>query len=551
MAWTTPCMGAEPAEAIMACATKHVAALARHLKLPLCLLLCAFMMVYLLSEHVAWLGLPTAEAAASPSYVSFVSIPVLEHVLPMKHLIEELLRRGHRVSFALPEMCRNWVSDLPGLEFISLGTMPSPIPHALTLKSAVGNVGIYSSYLASLQYYASFYKPMYHPLRADYGEDAPTIVVADRYAFAAMDVANNLSLPFIIHNPFLLLDIDDPPSYVPAPFSQYPMATQTVWQRCANGLHRLRFRLGNAAVAASLAKARSEFALPSTPSYGERLVLTNTVFGLEHPRPLSPLHRLVGALTSLSPPSPSPELDSFLRRDRDGCVVLVDFGADVVLSTDMVSLLMTALREVECRTVWKLSPEMHKSFLHDEVTRDLLASSDVFFSVSHSLHVPNTTNVRFLVTSGGFSAVQSALLAGTPILSIPFSAEHAEFTDRIVRAGAGVAIEATKVTAASLHFASDLLLSHDRFALAAERVGGLLTTGGGVDAAVNAIEAVAARGTAGWIPARETQPLLKTYLLDVYAVYGAVLCGVAVVLRTLLSACLSVFARHDPLKKVQ
>ena len=33
-----------------------------------------------------------------------VSIPVLDKVLPLKHLAQELLYRGYRVGFALPEV---------------------------------------------------------------------------------------------------------------------------------------------------------------------------------------------------------------------------------------------------------------------------------------------------------------------------------------------------------------------------------------------------------------------------------------------------------------
>lgn len=37
-------------------------------------------------------------------YIVLVSIPVLDKVLPLKHLAEELLHRGYRVGFALPEV---------------------------------------------------------------------------------------------------------------------------------------------------------------------------------------------------------------------------------------------------------------------------------------------------------------------------------------------------------------------------------------------------------------------------------------------------------------
>lgn len=42
--------------------------------------------------------------AHSDWYIVLVSIPVLDKVLPLKHLAEELLYRGYRVGFALPEV---------------------------------------------------------------------------------------------------------------------------------------------------------------------------------------------------------------------------------------------------------------------------------------------------------------------------------------------------------------------------------------------------------------------------------------------------------------
>jgi hypothetical protein len=37
-------------------------------------------------------------------YIVLVSIPVMDKVLPLKHLADELLHRGYRVGFALPEV---------------------------------------------------------------------------------------------------------------------------------------------------------------------------------------------------------------------------------------------------------------------------------------------------------------------------------------------------------------------------------------------------------------------------------------------------------------
>jgi hypothetical protein len=83
------------------------------------LLLCVMMVVYyFIGQHVvAMFGVPIASATTTTFsststarsneqniYVSLVSIPVMERVLPLKNLAEELLHRGYRVSFALPEV---------------------------------------------------------------------------------------------------------------------------------------------------------------------------------------------------------------------------------------------------------------------------------------------------------------------------------------------------------------------------------------------------------------------------------------------------------------
>ncbi|ETW09972.1 hypothetical protein H310_00388 [Aphanomyces invadans] len=522
------------------------------------MLVLLFVVTYVLGEHIAAIGLPTTVAASfqtsatstSAVYVSMVSIPVMERVLPLKHLAEELLQRGYRVSVAMPEICRSWVSDVPGLEFISLGTM-SVSSHPLTIKTAVGNVGVHSSYLSSLQHYASYHQPMLHPLLEDFTEDPPSIIVVDRYSFAGMDVGASLGIPCVINNPFLLLDIDDPPAYVPAPLSHHPiMDAMTVYQRCMNGYFRLRFRLLNLGLAAHLHDATGSSVASKILSNNVNVVLTNSAFGLEYPRPLTPLHRMVGALRRRAVTPMDADLESWFNispRETDPYyVVYVDFGPDVVLSMEVMTQIITVLRELDLRVVWKLTADMHKAWnTDDDDAAPLLhafESWEVYFS-PRIAHTAVLHHAAFFVTAGGFNHAQEALCAGRPILGIPFSAEQAEFVDRVIRAGAGVSIEATELTVENLRHAAQLLLAHDRFAKAATRLGGLLTSAGGVVEAANIVLAVADRGALALIPARHTQPFVKTYLFDVYAVYGAVLCGVAVILRTLLSALFSVFQR--------
>ncbi|RLN72916.1 hypothetical protein BBJ28_00016467 [Nothophytophthora sp. Chile5] len=195
-----------------------------------------------------WLGRLGADAAAtSPDstgktkdtvitssvsgdlYIVLVSIPVLDKVLPLKHLAEELLSRGCRVGFALPENCRHWVNDLEGLEFISLGHIVGKGRANYVDLSELQTVGVYESYAATLRYYASFQRPMFGALLEDLEDDRPDLVVVDRYTFAGFDACHRLQLPYVVNDPHLLLDIDSPPAYIPAPFSNFTMHVRLLW----------------------------------------------------------------------------------------------------------------------------------------------------------------------------------------------------------------------------------------------------------------------------------------------------------------------------------
>lgn len=187
--------------------------------------------------------------AHSDWYIVLVSIPVLDKVLPLKHLAEELLYRGYRVGFALPEVClllpllyhwytlvliyvpflacvqncRQWVSDIERLEFVSLGNIVGKGRGNYLELEELSTIGVYESYAATLRYYASFQRPMFGALVEHLEDDRPNLVIVDRYTFAGLDAAHALQLPYVVNDPHLLLDMDSPPAYIPAPFSNYSM----------------------------------------------------------------------------------------------------------------------------------------------------------------------------------------------------------------------------------------------------------------------------------------------------------------------------------------
>jgi ceramide galactosyltransferase len=67
---------------------------------------------------------------------------------------------------------------------------------------------------------------MYPALRQALRAAPPDFVVLDRYALAGFDVCHDLVLEYAVNNANLLLDIDEPPAYIPPPYSGYILATE-------------------------------------------------------------------------------------------------------------------------------------------------------------------------------------------------------------------------------------------------------------------------------------------------------------------------------------
>ncbi|POM61600.1 hypothetical protein PHPALM_29362 [Phytophthora palmivora] len=510
-------------------------------------------------------------ATSSDLYIVLVSIPVLDKMLPLKHLAETLLSRGVRVGFALPENCRQWVSDLEGLEFISLGKIVGKGRPTALNPTELENIGVYESYANTLRYYASFQRPMFGALLEDLEDDRPDLVVVDRYTFAGFDVCHRLQLPYVVNDPHLLFDIDSPPAYIPAPFSNFTMHTTSVLERCLNSYYRLRFRLGLVHVYKEINAVRQEHGLEAIDSkhqiHGHELVLVNSVFGLDEARPMTPQFRMVGLLQSqklqlerAEAESGSPGRSRFpatltkwleTPEYQGKPLVFISFQTDVPLTPEFITTIMNALETVDARLLWKITLQEQAAFdLRSRPRDSVLFLGD---GLDDAAVLALTPGIKLLITAGEFQSMQEALVVGVPILGLPHSAEQIEGVNAVVRAGAGLRLDEKSFSESSLRTAVDKMLvnEHEHFRDNAERLGELVKTGGGVERAADEVLAVAEFGARHLLPMRNLQPLYKTYLVDVYLIYGAILCGAAIILRTFVSVVLSIFQPLTPLEVLE
>ena len=268
-------------------------------------------------------------------YISFVSLPLLGHVNPLKAIAEEMIHRGYRASLALPSTESEWTDEVQGLEFISTGPAPVIADELLAGRNMMrAGADVYESVHQAMLVFAEYQRAMYKELLAKYSADRPDLLVIDRFSFAGYDVAHALNLSYVVNNPTLLLDLDEPPGYIPAPYSGFALESQTIWERCLNPYYRLRFRLMMIGAFRTINSIRAENDLPAITNrwqlYGGRLILTNTASGVEYSRPMAPLFQMVGPLLPQKPEALRSSLLAWMESDDTGGssvgTILVNLG---------------------------------------------------------------------------------------------------------------------------------------------------------------------------------------------------------------------------------
>jgi hypothetical protein len=279
-------------------------------------------------------------------HFGIVTLPISHHFEPLLALASSLIKKGHRVTMAVPSSHVAWAKSyqIPtGVELIVTRSTADTMSTAGTgdagdaaklllenaivshedrsyqrndhvqswyaqlvmfefskLSDALSRKGLYDTVGSLMSYYNTFHAPMLGSLLEQYTNDPPDLFVVDRYTFAGISVANSLNVPYVINSPGPLSDIDNPSNHVPAPLSGNSIHRQSILGRCLNLVYRIRYRLIAADTYEEINTIRQNFSIvPITTReemYGTTAVLANTVFGIDDARPMSPLILIVGAL---------------------------------------------------------------------------------------------------------------------------------------------------------------------------------------------------------------------------------------------------------------
>lgn len=386
-----------------------------------------------------------------------ISIPWRGHVKPLRAIGKQILTRNFEVSFVVPEEAHSWFDGDPGINVLSGGacvdvTRPAEFRPA---ELDVGN-GIRALMSTLSSYHSCMYTQVYQTISSM--TNRPGLLIIDRFAIAGIDVAKQLNIPYMINNPHLLLDIDldAHPIDLSASFMYLDKYALTLIERCKNLFLKFRTRLESLSAYEELNRIRlSKFGLPpirtASDLHGKQIILTNTVFGLEVPRPISPRIKMVGPLFVTKPGSADakeklpPKLRKWLDdKWKEGKKVVYTYLCDTInmnaLNAQQVDVLLKGLTlNRDVRVLLSMPVEQRLRLLPEALPANVLWVS----FLPQELVLAHKA-VSVFVTNGSPANIHEGILSGKPLLVIPLWADQWEMGQRVHHSGAGIIIDKEK-----------------------------------------------------------------------------------------------------------
>ncbi|OQR90441.1 hypothetical protein THRCLA_09340 [Thraustotheca clavata] len=480
--------------------------------------------------------------------VMFISLAIRGHATPLLRIAEEMVQRGYNVSFATHDSGKEWVQRT-GAHFVSAGAFPiSADALRIKLQSITRDASTFRGILNMFnEIYVPAAQPMYDALYPVVSNNKPDLVIIDIATIGGHDLVHKLNLPYLVNSPSILFDMGGTPSYVPAwgtGFSIY----MTLWNRCMNLLFPRLLSVALTPPFMQVNKARWELQLAPYRSQhdifkGSR-IMVNTAFGLEYARPLSPLVDMVGpilpleSLDATTATKALPPLISQWMESESAGVIYISFGTlsyidpwQAAAIVDGLAMLHQAKVSHRKQKTDAISAPFHVLWTLPNDQRHVLPPNlpqafriKVLGSGFPHLKVLAQPSVKLVISHCGMVSAQEALMFGKPILCLPFLVDQPDVAARVIDAGAGLMLDKTYFTAEEVRSKAMELITNVSYTRSAKRVGSALKDAGGIDRVLEIVEGTLRFGNNHLKTVDLYLPWHKVVMLDVWAVYAAIVC---------------------------
>jgi len=409
-----------------------------------------------------------------PRRVLVATLPELGHATPVLNIACELARRGNEVRFAScafvePKVAK--VLTASGIDFVPLAADVEPADKPDSESHRLKQIG-------SLTLYIYYNTQMRSSLASAVEDMQPDVILADFMTVCAFEVGDKYRVPVAVNfaDTCLLNGVGSSPSrVVTALFSGIcvPVAAGEPFHR-GPAISRFMWR-----IAACLYS---------------RVCLVNTYWGMQEPDPMPPNvvltgptgQRLAGPVAKIS----NDELNQWVEqmRQEGRRIVYVTFGSMVVLSATQVRCIYDAVADLPGVAVaWSLK-EAAQQHLPERPTHVFVHH---WFPQAEFLMLPD---VHAVITHCGWGGLMEIMLAGKPVVGVPFFGDQS-FNAQLAKArGVGRVVRPRSMTASRLRSAVCKVMEEPSYTACARKMQQSLSSSGGAPAAAAEVEALATHG---------------------------------------------------------
>jgi UDP:flavonoid glycosyltransferase YjiC (YdhE family) len=221
-----------------------------------------------------------------------------------------------------------------------------------------------------------------------------------------------------------------------------------------------------------------EFPPPNVP------ILVNSFWGLEYPRPVSPLIHMVGPLgfsRDVKDTPTDPRLESFMSEKKNG-IIYISMGTLAQMQDNNLEIFKKNIEDFarlkQFKFIWKTKE------LEEQQSENVIVTKWV---PSQSALLKDERVVAF-ISHCGINSAQESIYYGKPILCIPMFGDQMDMAQRIEESGSGIILSKDRLSD-TIEFSRKLeqLLTDLSFSKNAKRMSIFLRGSGGAQEAARLV----------------------------------------------------------------
>jgi UDP-N-acetylglucosamine:LPS N-acetylglucosamine transferase len=386
-------------------------------------------------------------------------IPDAGHVIPMLRIAAEFMKREYEAVCYFPEECKKY-ADLFNIPMRSLGQVTGGID--FSFMNEISRQSVTKFRLGGWKLIDKAYNsPIEKTIRERFpqileliGGDDLSLLIADNHHFNGLyrKAAASIGVPIVFHHSEGNLRYPHDELVFCYGYKGFPLSAKVKYYLVTRPWYVVKWFLGRFRpyrkkenpesnpvpeiyISSGIAPVEEDFIKHKDRLEKERYVHFPPV-------PDKRDHRL------------SDSVEKWLDNNNGKPVVYVSFGTMVKPSENFMRTLLKGLLMLDIRVLWAASNSQKQVLESSGNTPDLL--------IEEFLPQPKVLaheNVRCFISHGGAGGIQDSLLAGKPLLCIPFTFDQPYNSSIIMLMNAGIRIKKEKTSAKSVQAAVSLILN--------------------------------------------------------------------------------------------